>query len=175
MRGGVRRRPDQDLPGLCNGLQAVRSVHDVAHRGVVAAGAQGAHQDFTRVHADPHLDAVRDARDVLGDRLLHAQGGAHGALAIVFVGDRRAEQGEDRVTDDLVDLSAESSDIRHEALEAVVDQVLQLLGIHGLGKACEAHEVGEKHRDHPTFIRARHQAVPANGAEPGAGRRECAA
>ena len=101
--------------------------------------------------------------------------GAHGPLRVVFVGDRRTEQGEDRVTDDLVDLPAERSDICHEALEAVVDQVLQLLGIHRLGETGEADEVGEQHRHDAPLVRARHEAVPARGAEPGPGRRECAA
>jgi hypothetical protein len=43
---------DQHLARLGHGLEALSRVHDVAHRRVVAAGPQRAHQDLARV--DPH-------------------------------------------------------------------------------------------------------------------------
>ena len=54
---------------------------------------------------------------------------AHGALGVVLVGDRRAEQGDDGVADDLVDPAAEVGDVGGQALEAAVDEVLDLLGV----------------------------------------------
>ena len=109
------------------------------------------------------------------DRLLHAERGAHRPFGVVFVRDRRTEEGEDRVADDLVDLPAERRDICHEALEAVVDQVLQLLGVHRLGQTREADQVSEQHRHDATLVRARQEVVPARGAEPCPSRRDCAA
>ena len=53
--------------------------------------------------------------------------GPHGALGVVLVGDRGAEQGDDRVADDLVDLPAERRDVRGQPLEAAVDEVLDVL------------------------------------------------
>ena len=86
------------------------------------------------------------------ERLLHAQRGPHGPLGVVLVGDRRTEQGDDGVADDLVDPAAEGVDVGHEPLEAVVDQVLHLLGVAGLGQRREADEVGEQDRDDPTLV-----------------------
>ena len=101
-----------------------------------------------------------------GERLLHPQRGAHGPLGVVLVGDRRAEQGDDGVADDLVDLPAEGVDVGDEPLEAAVDEVLHLLGIAGLGQRREADEVGEEDRDDPTLVAPQPQVVPARGAEP---------
>ena len=109
--------------------------------------------------------------DVLCDRLLHPQRGAHGPLGVVLVGDRGTEQGDDRVADDLVDLAAERGDVGHEALEAVVDQVLDLLGVERLGQRGEADQVGEQDRHDPALVGARRKAMPARRAEPGPGRR----
>ena len=175
MRRRVRGRADEDLSGPGDRLQPVRGVHHITHRGVVATGAQRTDEHLAGVDPDAHLDAVRNACGVLCDRLLHAERGAHGPLRIVFVREGRTEQSEDRVTDDLVDLPTERSDICHEALEAVVHQVLQLLGVHRLGKTGEADQVSEQHRHDAPLVRARHEVVPARGAEPCPGRRDGAA
>ena len=76
--------------------------------------------------------------------------------------DGRTEQRHDRVADDLVDLPAEGGDVGDEALEAAVDEVLHLLGVHRLRKAGEADQVGEQHGDDAALVaRGRHEAVPA--------------
>ncbi len=90
----------------------------------------------------------------VGERSLHGERGTHRALGIVLVRDRGAEQGEDRVADDLVDLAAVGVDVGHEPLERVVDDVLHVLGITGLREAGEADEVGEEHGDDTAFVRA---------------------
>src|SRR5439155_14414127 len=81
---GDQDRSAEDLGEL---LHARRDVHRVADRGVLAPprGADVAHHDRARVHADPHAQrrlAARDARAVeRGERLLHgrAQRTARGA------------------------------------------------------------------------------------------------
>ena len=62
-----------------------------------------------------------------GQRLLHPQRGAHRTLGVVLVGDGRAEQREDAVTEELVDPAAERRDVVDQALEARVDEPLHLL------------------------------------------------
>ena len=54
----------------------------------------------------------------LVEALLHAQPGADRALGIVLVGDRRAEDRDERVADDLVDLTAVGHDLGREPFEA---------------------------------------------------------
>ena len=53
-----------------------------------------------------------------------------------------------------------------EVLEAAVDQVLDLLGVPGLGQGGEADEVGEQDRDDAALVAAQPQVLPAVGAEP---------
>ena len=117
------------MAGLAELLQSLRGVHDVAHRGRVAAGAHRADEHLAAVHADAHLHRDLDLGGDALHRLLHAERGAHGPLGVVLVGDRRAEQGDDLVADDLVEPAAEGGDVGDEPLEAVVDQTFDLLGI----------------------------------------------
>ena len=94
-----------------------------------------AHQHLAGVDADPHLERrwpIVSAASAEG--LLHAQGGPHGPLGVVLVGDRRAEQGDDGVAHDLVDLAAEAGDVLGQAVEAAVDEVLDLLRVEPLGQ-----------------------------------------
>ena len=60
--------------------------------------------------------------DEAGQRLLHPQPGAHGPLGVVLVGDRRAEQGDDGVAEQLVDAAAEQLDVGDQPLEAGLDR-----------------------------------------------------
>ena len=161
-----RRRADEDVARLGGALQAVRRVHHVAHRRVVAAGAERADEHLARVdphaHADVHTELHRGERE----RLLHPQRGSHGALGVVLVRRRRTEQGDDRVTDDLVDPAAKGVDVRHEPPEAVVDQVLHLLGIAGLRQRRVADEIREEDRHDPTLVPPQSQVLAALRAEP---------
>ena len=56
--GEIGGLPDHDLSRFGRGLESLRGVHHVAHRGVVAPGAQGAHQDLPGVdpHPQPHVE-----------------------------------------------------------------------------------------------------------------------
>ena len=101
----------------------------------------------------------------VGDGALHGECGTHGALGIVLVRDRRTEQREDRVADDLVDLAAVGGDVGDESLERVVDDVLHLLGIAGLRQAGEADEIGEEHGDDAAFVRTALHRRAAGRAE----------
>ena len=151
-------------------LQPRRGVDHVAHGRVLGAG-QRADEHLAGVDPDAHADvdvAVgRRAGHRAVQRVLHPQAGAHGALRIVLVRHRRAEQGEDPVAEQLVDPAAVLGDVVHEAGEGPVDQPLGLLGVHVLGQGGEPDEVGEQHGDDPPLLVGQHaERVTARGAEP---------
>ena len=84
------------------------------------------------------------------------------------MGDRRTEQGHDRIADDLVDPSAERGDVVGEPGETTIDQVLDLFGIAVLREAGEPDDVGEEHGDDPSLVGPSGEFVAARAAEPGA-------
>ena len=168
-RRGFGRGADGHVAGLAELLEPLRGVHDVAHRGRVAAGSHRAHEHLAAVHADAHLH--REV-DLLGDALhglVHAQRGAHGSFGVVLVSDRGAEEGDDLVADDLVEPAAERGDVGHELLEAVVDEALDLLGVGARRQRGEADQVGHQHGCEAAFLERRPHALAALLAEPGPG------
>ena len=134
-------------------LQSRRHVHDVAHGGVVEAG-QRAHEHLAGVDPDAHLHrrCVAAGGGEQRQRLLHPQRRPHGPLGVVLVGDRGAEQRDDGVAEQLVDLAAEGLDVGHEPLEAAVDQALDPLRVEVLGQRGRADEVGEQDGDDPPLL-----------------------
>ena len=167
--GFVGVRPDEDLVGLGRGLQAVRGVHGVAQCGVVAAGPEPTDDDLSRVDPDAQMGVDRLVVAEPGQGLLHAQRRPDGPFRIVFVGHRRAEQGDHGVAHDLVDPAAERGDVVAQLGEALVDERLDLLGIGRLGERREPDEVGEQDRGDPALVLGVDQRVPTGGAEAGAG------
>jgi hypothetical protein len=83
---------------------------------------------------------------------VHLDRGPDRTIGVVLVSDRRAEQREDAVAEDLVDTTAEGGDVGDQPLEAGVDQPLHPLGIEVLGQCGVADEVGEDDRDEPPFF-----------------------
>ena len=162
-RGREGGRAHEDVARLGGALQPVGGVHHVAHRGVVAAGAERADEHLTGVDPDAHPDVDPELGRGERQRLLHPQGGTHGALGVVLVRGRRTEEGDDGVADDLVDPPTEGVDVGHEPLEAVVDQVLHLLGVTGLGQRGVADQVGEEDGDDPTLVPPQSQVLSALG------------
>ena len=88
---------------------------------------------------------------------------ADGALRIVLVGDRRAEDGHDLVPDDLVDAASVRADVGRETVEAAVEEVLHVLGIAVLGQRCEADDVGEQDGDDAAFVGVADRGAPQDG------------
>ncbi len=83
------------------------------------------------------------------------------------MGDRRAEESHDGVADDLVDLTAEGRDVSDQALEAAVEEVLDVLRVRSLGEGREPDEVCEQHGSDAAFVGPGDQRMPASRAEPG--------
>ena len=173
--GLVGERADDHLTGACRGLEAARGVHDVAHGRVLAGGAHRSDQHLAGVHAHSHLGADAQVLAEGGERALHLERRPHRPLGVVLVGDGRAEQGHDGVSDDLVDLAAERGHVGDEPFEAPVDQVLHVLGVGRLGERGEPDEVGEQDRGDAALVGPDHEGVAAGRAEPGLVRRVRAA
>ncbi len=136
------RLADGDRSGLGRGLKAGRDVHGVADHGVAVAHLAGEH--LARVDADPEGEI--DAGDLLVDLVhgaLHGKAGADGALGVVLVGDRRAEDRHDVVADELVDGPAEAGHLLAKPLEGTVHHRLEGLGVHPLGDGGVTRQVGE--------------------------------
>ena len=90
-----------------------------------------------------------------------------GAIGVVLVRDRRAEDGEDAVAEDLVDTPTELVDVALQPLEGTVDEALDAFGVEVLAEGGVADDVGEEDRDHPTLLGERAEdLVPAERAEP---------
>jgi hypothetical protein len=165
-RGGDRGRPDEHLTRLRRGLESTRAVDHVAHGRVVAAGAQCADEHLAGVDTDAQLQgSLVVGGGPVRQCSLHSQARAYRALSVVFVRDRRAEESEDGVTDDLVDATSEGGDVEHETLEASVDEVLHTLWISGLGDRREADDIREEDGDHAALIRATLQRLSAGRTE----------
>ena len=122
--------PDDDLAGLGGGLQAAGGVHDVAHRGVVAAGAERTDEHLAGVHADAEAEASTPlSAPQSAIELLHAQRGAHRALGVVLVGDGAPKSATIASPMILSTWPPKVVDVGDEAFEAAVDEVLDVLGV----------------------------------------------
>ena len=127
--------PTTTWPGRGDPLQPAGDVDHVAHGGVVAVGPQRPDQHLAGVDADAHLEVGHAGRRrPVGQRLEHLQGGPYGPVGVVLVGDRGAEHGHDGVAENLVDPAAVRGDVVGQGGEHGVDEVLDLLGIAGLGQ-----------------------------------------
>ena len=73
--------------------------------------------------------------------------GRAGALGVVFVGDRGAEERHDAIAGVLVDGSLVSVHAVREDPEQAIEQAMPFLGIDALRELHRAHDVGEEHGD----------------------------
>ena len=146
----VGHRADQDVSGLGRRLKPGGGVHRIAgdRIGAGAARALAAGNDRARVDADMErqrfAEAALPALAHRGDALAHGKRGAEGALGVVLVGDGGAEQGEQRIADELVDEAIEAFDRDRELGEHVVLQGADFLGIEAFAQAREAAQIGEQ-------------------------------
>ncbi|CAB4713400.1 unannotated protein [freshwater metagenome] len=134
---------DEHSTGWRLGLQPGCGVHHVAHRRVGTARAEGADEHLPGIDADAHLQTGDRLTVVIAQRLLHLQRGADGPLGIVVVRDRRTEERNDAVADDLVHVPAEKDHVLHHLLEDAVHESLHLLRVCVLGQCGEPDDVRE--------------------------------
>ena len=113
--------------------------------------------DGSSVERDDHLAGVDRDADVqverrvglvqLLDGVARGERRAHGALGVVLVRDRCAEDGHDRVADELLHGAAEALDLGAQARVVRGEHRAHVLRVELLGAAGEADEVGEEDRD----------------------------
>ncbi|MCX5738622.1 MAG: hypothetical protein NTZ61_09035, partial [Proteobacteria bacterium] len=148
---GVRRHVaavgrGQLLHALCESDRV--SLRRVVHAQVIADLA-----DHHLARVDP--DARREAQAlrapklvrVRAQRIAQVQRRVAGALRMILVRDRRAEQRHDAVTGVLVDGALEAVDAFGEDLEEALEDAVPLLGVELPGQFHRALHVREQHRD----------------------------
>ena len=146
-------RTDQHLARLAHRLQSLRSVHRVAgHRiGFGAACAKSASHDRPRIDADVEhqrragiscraLAHARRPRD-------HLEGRAERPLGIVFMCNRRSEQGKQGIADEFVDETAPVLDCGRQLLEQLVLQRPHQFRVKAFAQCGEAAEIRKQHGD----------------------------
>ena len=121
-----------------------------------AGRAERDHDRLAGVHgtADAELEpgALRvERRHRLADR----ESGADGALRIVAVRGRSAEDGHHRVADELLDDAAEGLDLRPHRLVVRAEDRPHVLRVELFGAGREADEVDEHHADDPALLARR--------------------
>ena len=153
----LRAPADDDLPRPGEREESRREVRGVADGRVVHAEvrADGADHDEARVDAHPHaeLDAVRSPH-FIGQRAelpLDRERSAQGAMGVVLVRDRRAEQRHHAVAQELVDRSLVAVHFGQDDFEGPIHDAVDVLGVEALGHGREARHVGEHHGDALAF------------------------
>src|SRR5712692_6845331 len=89
------------------------------------------------------------------DFLLHQQGGIEGALGMIFVGNGRAEEGEDAVAGGLSDVAFVAMHGIHHQLECRIDDGTRLFRIEAFNQSHRAFDVSEKRGDGLTLAVSR--------------------
>ena len=140
-------------------LEARGHVHRVAGR-EGAALARAADHDLAGVDADPQREP---AAEELLQPLLHPQGDLQRPLGVVLLGGGRAEHGDDRVADELLDRSPAERDLRlHRVVEAV-EQIARVLRVERRAQLRRADEVGEQDRRELALHRGEYRSHLAQG------------
>ena len=140
-------------------LQARGGVDDVA-RGHALTRLRARVQRDERLAGgdpDPHLELA-----LLVGPVADGQRGADGALGVVLVRERSAEQGHDRVADELLHGAAEALELRAQPLVVRPEDRLHVLGVERLGARGEPDQVG-KEDGHDLALAARVHCTRSTG------------
>ena len=141
------------MPRFGQRFHALRQADGVSLRGVVHAQvvADLADDDVARVEADAHAErhAVLHAHvvGVLAHGIAQMQRRVAGAMRVVLVRDRRAEQRHDAVAGVLVHRAFEAMHALGEDREEALEDLVPLFRIELLGQLHRALDVGEQHGD----------------------------
>ena len=116
--------------GFCNGIQQVYGLGGSAF----FRPKEGQELEVQVTHSPLHGDGA-------GDRVA---GG-------ILVGPRRPEHGDDRVPDELQDIALPGVDDLDHLAEIMIEHVDEIHRVHLLRKLRRTPQIGEHHRDRPTF------------------------
>ncbi len=157
---GLGRYERLRLHGLVH--QSCGGVDRVAHHPELRAVADGAGDDQAGVDADVHQQwgQVGTARRPRLERGVHLERGERGALGLVLVRDRRAEDRADGVADELLDVAVVLADDGRELGHRLLHDRVGFFGIELLGHRGEARHVGEQRGDAATLAFGEAEARP---------------
>src|SRR3954466_668698 len=148
-RRAVRPLADEDAVDRRRALQPRGGVDDVAgHHCVALAGL--------RSERDERLTGVDGGADLefLPARVADGERRTHGALGVVLVRDRRAEDGHHRIPDELLDGAPEALELGTKLRVVSRERRADVLGVEPLRARGRADEVGEEDRhDLPLLAR----------------------
>ncbi len=99
----------------------------------------------------------RDVRRVAAERLVHRQRRSNGALGVVAVRDRRAEQRQQAVAGQLRDRAVEATHLLGQQADDLVEEELRALRAELLGDRRRVDEIGDQHRDDAPLALAGHE------------------
>ena len=144
---------DEDLARRCRRFETRGRVRHISHHRVlpVFGGTDDAGHHLTC--ADPDMQRTNDAG--IGrrrDRRDHLERTPHGALGVVLVRDRCAEDSHDAVPQHVHDRAAEPDDVIAHLPRDVGSDPLDLFRIQTFGQAREPREISEYHGGDPAFL-----------------------
>ena len=149
-----RRVVDKRRPRLRPRLKSGGGVDRVAEGGVLgpAAAADLAEDDGAGRDPDPDIElgdppAPLDLRAVGGDLLDDAQRRSERAFRIVLVRNRRAEEGEDTVSGEVLDVAADPLHLGDDSGHRLPDDELDFFCVELLAECGRTDEVGEENGD----------------------------
>jgi hypothetical protein len=154
----MRLGGDQDPHGRGDGLEARRDVHRVADGEVLLATFAAHRSDDDVAGVDPDADVQADlpvpdrpAAQLAGgiDQVESRPDRAH---RVVLVGDRRPEEREESIAQELRNAASVPLDDRREPGQRRIDHGLPVLGVEALGDGGRAHDVEEEDRDRAPFV-----------------------
>ena len=125
----VRRLVDEDAVDRRGGLEAGGGVDDVARGHALARSGRAS----SETSASPVVIPTRSSSALLEREVADRERGADGALGIVLVRGRRAEERHHGVADELLDGAAVTLELRADALVVRAEERLDVLGVQRLG------------------------------------------
>ena len=156
-RRRLRALPDEHLAGLRVLLKARRDVDRIAADHQLAARRRfPAGDDLAGVDPDPEPDvravAALDALGEGAEALPHGERSPNGALRVVLVRLRDAEDGEHGVAGELLRRAPEALDLGVDQVEELTLKLANVLGIEPLAERSRPSEVGEQNGDDPPLL-----------------------
>ena len=148
----IGRLGDRDASGFARLLESRRHVRGIPDGGVVhpQVVADAPHDDDAGVEPLPNAEGDATANELcliasqcVGD----AQSRVHRPSRMVLVGDGRAEQRHDVVTQELVHGALVAVHLGQHQLEGSAHEAVDFLGVEALRQRREARDVHEENRD----------------------------
>jgi hypothetical protein len=153
----VREIADVRLAARRRRLQSLGEDHRIAEDGVVHPNGAPHHacDRVAGVDADVEREVVAPRAEVAADALelsLHLEGDVQRPLGVVLVTDRRAEERQERIAREFLDVALVATDDVREGRDERIDHLEQLLGIELVREGREAGDVREQRRDQPSLL-----------------------